>query len=155
MVFITVHAHTAQQLVVLMETDITIQVKLQWQIFQCFWVQQLVSINLEPLVQISSSHPFCKGRLKFMDTFKVHVVKTRLRHFINVHNSVLLLNFACLGAKTKTVPSLYASLLIAFLVVIVKLQNWKQTHVLILLLFRIYQRKLHVIGNLPDPTDTV
>lgn len=79
MFFILFHAeaHAAQTLVVLMGTDITIQVKVQQQIFQCFWVQQLVSINLELLVQISFSHLFCKGRLKFMDTFKVRSVKTR------------------------------------------------------------------------------
>lgn len=79
MFFILVHAeaHNAQTLVVLMGTDITIQVKLQQQIFQYFWVQQLVSINLEVLVQISFSHLFCKGGLKFMETFKVHIVKTR------------------------------------------------------------------------------
>lgn len=76
-VLVRVEAQAAQTLVVLMGTDITVQVKLQQQIFQCCWVQQLVSINLELLVQITSSHLFCMSVLKFMETHKVGIVKTR------------------------------------------------------------------------------
>lgn len=91
-----VEAHTAQTSVVLMGPDITIQVKLQQQIFQCCWVQQLASINLELLVQISFSHLSEHSQIygDMQSTcWENKEVKAWLHHFINIHKYFSLLNF--------------------------------------------------------------